>query len=118
MTEVQTVTPDQVRQLAIDIAAYQVHFLLHGFIGDDWTNLAESVEIESEIAQNFIGEIDHLLTPLAVKITDVDKAHEHCHELARIIAQRLNEKIGIGETDINLSTSALDEVRLARIENE
>ena len=110
------VTQAQVRQLLLEIGAYQVHYLLSDLIGDVWRDLDVSGELERKIASGLIDSVERLLTPIKAQIQTTAEADEYVHAIAGVNAPELNQRASIGATNIRLSTSALSDHRLPMME--
>ena len=112
------VTPAQVRQLSLEVAAYQAHYALFSLIGDVWSDLDPADEIERQIAQRVaVDGVDSDLKLIEAKIKTVGDADEHVHDIARLLGAELNAITNIGDTNIRLSTNALSEYWIPMMED-
>ena len=113
------VTPEQVRQLSLQVAAYQAHFILIDLIGSDrWVNIDVSTEVEREIAQRIVDAADQDLKPIEAKITTTAVAREHVHAIAPVIGIALRQIAALSATSIHLSTNVLSEYWLPMLEDQ
>ncbi|MCY3864244.1 MAG: hypothetical protein OXG68_02285 [Chloroflexi bacterium] len=101
------VTPAQARQLSLEVAAYQAHFVLHDLLGDVWRDLDVSAELERDLAQRLVDAAAHDLQPIEAKIKTVADAGEHVHAIAPVIGAALRQITSLSLTSIHLSTNAL-----------
>ena len=111
------VTPEQVRALSMEIAAYQVCFAMTNMLGSRYSDL-DMDWMENVVAEEIIDDIHAPLLEIEQNIQTVADMEKRQTWIAMIIGHALNKRCRVSGADIRLSTDAFHEYWVPMIEEE